>query len=263
MKYKPLFLLITSTLLLSACDTHVSSSVLSTSTDGGSQESIVDPCDDYESMSQSDISKSISIEWGLYDPEFYWFCTGESYPVTYRFDDVTNEGSTVTISNPNVASVEMTSTGFTLNALTAGNALITIKDSTGYTHYRTTIRVRTTVPQSQMPTFLVSVDHYQSWQIYSNDLQLIFLDSENAILQGKDEGVGIGSVSFQYEFLQKEDKEYVYQVKNFNNQASTLNLLTLRISLNGFLINAMSGTSVTEATTLPYTAVIKERTTQA
>ena len=114
-----------------------------------------------------------------------------------------------------------------------------------------------------MPTFLVSVDHYQSWQIYSNDLQLIFLDSENAILQGKDEGVGIGSVSFQYEFLQKEDKEYVYQVKNFNNQASTLNLLTLRISLNGFLINAMSGTSVTEATTLPYTAVIKERTTQA
>lgn len=210
-----------------------------------SSEEVVHPTDDYPTPSIEEYSEDISIDWGLYDPSIYYqFCTGYTYPVTYSFRNITKEGVTIYIEDTSICSVEETDSGFNLLAHKAGNTYIRIIDREGKTHYQKILEVRTTVEEADMPRFLCEVPYYDTWTAYYySDLQLTFLSETEAMIQGEDEGVDIGTVQFTYELSSKKSNlyEYRYDISGWESTATTWSPFCFYVDYNGNGLKIMSG----------------------
>ena len=191
----------------------------------------------------SPISKDISKGGVLIDMGVgAYLATGEDHVFSFNFIEASNENPIVYTSDETILKYEFIDGKHVLHALKAGDAILYIKDNTGFTHYRDVAHVRDPIPENQIEDYLVSVDIWVGWGLGGTFTQtdyftLTFLGDGLGIMQGVDAGINIGNIEFTYEYVEiAANKDYYFQVLDWKTSATTLNFVGFYVSRTGDLL---------------------------
>ncbi len=199
------------------------------------------------------ISRGISVSDFLIDINVgVYALKGHDYRIGFSFTNGSpTENPIVESSRPDIVSVFQDEKGhFYLHGKCDGDTVLEIRDSDGYTHYRNVVHCRSEKTLEEMMDYLLNgVDHWQSWLYEGNDQRLYFMDDDDAVLEGKDEGTPIGSVDFMYvhepydfngTHYEDTEEEYFFRIPNFECKATSLALVGFFIGKAGDMIHTMT-----------------------
>lgn len=188
----------------------------------------------------SEVMRDISISGDIIDQSvgFYWEVE-RTYSIGFNLQKADTATAVISLNDPDAATFEGSNGNYKVTPHKAGDFLLTITDSTGYLYYRTVIKFRNRIPQEDFYDYLVSVDHYQSWSVYGSDLQMVFLPGNQAVVRGTDQGINVGTITFQVEYRESLGAEYIYDIIDWNNTATDLKPKALNISCMGEVIHMM------------------------
>ena len=243
-------------LLLVSCGGTAGGTSVATSLDTSSTSSTDTTTESSSSPSTSwpsDVNRDIAINGDIID-QAVGFCweVDRTYSFGFTFSDSSSESEAiVTLSDPSSAVMEGGNGNYTIVPKKAGDYLFTIENSDGYLYYRTVLKFRDKIPQEDFYDYLLSVDHYQSWVFGGTNLQLAFLPNNQVTVQGIDEYVSIGSITFEIEYLETKGAEYIYTIKNWENPYSELQPTTLNISTMGEVVHMCDNLGVLVVFALP------------
>ena len=184
-----------------------------------------------------------------------YLASGEDHIFDFSFTEASNENPVVYTSDETILKYEFVDGKHVLHALKAGDAILYIKDNTGFTHYRDVAHVRDVIPEEEVEDYLVSVDIWVGWGLGGTYTQtdyftLTFLGDGAGVMQGVDAGINIGNINFTYEYVGKAaNKDYYFQILDWRTDATTLNFIGFYLSRTGDLLYgqmpAGDGTTVT------------------
>ena len=182
------------------------------------------------------------------------FLTGRSYTISFSFSVANLEGAEVFSTHPEYLEVEATSTegSYVLHCKKDGDPGLFIRDGEGRTHYRSNIHIRDAIGLDEMESYLVGIDHYQSWGLNGGNIQLTFLGNQTAMLTGTDEGnvpLGTNGIQFTYEYDMTLDASgmYVFTILDWENPYTSLTANAFHVSMAGDIIHLTNGTVGTES----------------
>ena len=213
-----------------------------TTSNSGTQPNSVGS-NDIPTTSTAPISKDITKGGVLIDMGVgAYLATGEDHLFTFSFTEAPNENPVVYTSDETILKYEFIDGKHVLHALRAGDAILYIKDNTGFTHYRDVAHVRDPIEEKDVEDYLVSVDIWVGWGLGGTYTQtdyftLTFLGDSLAVMQGVDAGMNIGNINFTYEYVGVAvNKDYYFQVLDWNTSATTLNFVGFYLSRTGDLL---------------------------
>ena len=216
-----------------------SSSVEGESSSQGSSSSSHNPALDISDYSYKFSSQDALIEIAVGRA----LAIGHEYLIRFSYTDNTPlTGTTIEVVNGHMLEAEGSEGRWNLIPKEEGICAIIIKDGEGIIRYRHKVRVLAPKDETTMDDYLVSVDHFQSWRLGGQDMQLTFIPGKSAIVTGQDDGgADIGSITFQYEYNSSSGDEFVYDILGWENESTTLNPHTMTITMAGDMIHFIGG----------------------
>lgn len=195
------------------------------------------------SVSTEPLSKDISTSGALIDIAVgAYLATGEDHLFDFSFKEAENIDPQVYTSDESILQYVCLEGRHFLRAHKAGDAILYIKDNTGFTHYRNVVHVRDPLLESEVDDYLVSVDIWVGWGLggtfTSTDwFTLTFLGDGVGIMQGVDAGINLGNIQFGYEYTSKAiNGDYYFTVTSWQTDATTLSFVGFYLARTGDLL---------------------------
>lgn len=215
----------------------------------GNQSSVNESSASIFTTSVKSIEKDINIGLNiLYDIKLgYKIPVGNSYDFNFSFGEDSMKNASVQSSDESVLQITQNPSGtWTMKALKASDVVLTIRGTDDYIHWRQVVQVRDPIGKDKIEDYMVSVDYYQSWRFSGNDLQLTFLGGGQAMMKGRDEGVGIGTITFNFEFVEEKYDgenlvEYSFQVTDWVNEKTDWNVKGFYVNVTGEYMHVYQG----------------------
>jgi hypothetical protein len=257
---KLLFFALLSTVMLAACQNQNLSSSAADSSIFSTSVNVIN-----KDITTSGILIDVAVGANL--------AVGNTYAFSVSFSSASNTGTTVEFSDDSVAEASsLDGTNWQMHVKKASDVVIVIKDNTGFTHYRNVLHCRNKLNQKEMNAYLVNVDHWQSWLFEGNNLKIVFLGDGTATISGYDEGVNMGTVTFDYVYDSSYYEngvtsansanetglpdEYVYAVSNFSNKVTSLLPRLIQVNATGEMMHLIQGSGESQLTAAVFTPVI-------
>jgi hypothetical protein len=258
---KSFLAIVTAAFVLSACGvtTNSSSAIISSdNSSASSEESQSSSTDTYQTVSW-DNSDAVTTGISLGDPFIdtnvgYSLAVGESYRLNFSFTDVSKNNASVTSNNTGVLSVAYDDANgvFSVTGVHQGQAVLVIKDSTGWMHYRNVISVKNAIDVDHVDDFLsYNVDHFVAADPFSKatTLKISFLGEHSGVISGKydTEGAGIISVpdgsTFTYTREPSLDwpDDYAFTISTFSSATASFNPKSFILRHTGEVIHLYNG----------------------
>lgn len=240
MKKKFIFGLLLFPLILSGCDNSTNSNDSTTSQTSSSENS------------QSSEMPTISVEEDFnYTEDFSYdiynclttivnngnLAVGNKYEITFSFINADSTNPTITSSNTSVFNVykKENSTTYVIDCLSAGDSILTIKDSTGLIHFRYVVHVRNKLTKESAAELLVSVDYWKNTAPFwsGGDFDMIFVDESTCYFNSYENGTLLAQYTLTYEYVATYDEFITYNVIEINPQTVDLKITSFDLDITG------------------------------
>jgi hypothetical protein len=164
--------------------------------------------------------------------------TGNNYTMAYSVYNITSDYTVATSSNEEVFTLtQSTNTdgsliqgSYTINAIHAGDAYITIEDSNGLIRLRQKVSVRDAMTLDEINEFLPNVESWVSAYGWGDTFTLTFLYDQQVIIQGSISG---SALSYTATYALSNENEEEFQFKFTDDTSTTYSLSGFNISKTG------------------------------